>query len=61
MTRAGLLLSVTLLFPPASRLFRFGPLHLDDLALTLGAGMIVLVVLEALKAVWGGRLSLTQR
>jgi Ca2+-transporting ATPase len=49
------MLSVTLLFPPVSALFRFGPLHPDDLALTLGAGIVVLVVLEALKFVWRGR------
>jgi Ca2+-transporting ATPase len=38
-----------LLWPVASRLFAFGPLHGDDLALTLGAGAIALMVLEALK------------
>ena len=43
------MLSLTLLWPFASDLFRFGPLHLDDLALTLGAGVLVLVVLEVLK------------
>jgi Ca2+-transporting ATPase len=51
------MLSVTLLFPPVSALFRFGPLHLDDLALTLGAGILVLAFLEALKSIWRGRLS----
>ena len=49
------MLSVTLLFPSASALFRFGPLHLDDLALTLAAGIVVLVLLEALKAIGRGR------
>ena len=34
--------SVTLLWPFVRGLFRFGPLHLDDLALTLGAGVLVL-------------------
>lgn len=33
----------------ANGLFRFGPLHLDDLAVTLGAGVVVLVLLEVLK------------
>ena len=33
------MLSLTLLWPFASDLFRFGPLHLDDLALTVGAGV----------------------
>ncbi len=53
------MLSLTLLFPPVSALFRFGPLHLDDLALTLGAGIVVLVSLEALKSTWRGRLRVT--
>ena len=37
------MLGLTLLWPFASGLFRFGPLHLDDLAVTLGAGVLVLV------------------
>ncbi len=43
-------LGLTLLWPFASGLFRFGPLHLDDLALALGAGAAVLVILELLKS-----------
>jgi len=50
------MLGLTLLWPFASGLFRFGPLHLDDLALTLGAGVLVLVVLELLKPLWRQRL-----
>jgi Ca2+-transporting ATPase len=50
------ILALTLLWPFASDLFRFGPLHLDDLALTLGAGVTVLVALEVLKALWPLRL-----
>jgi Ca2+-transporting ATPase len=46
------LLSVTLLWPFASALFRFGPLHADDLAITLGAGLLVLAILEFLKSIW---------
>ncbi len=34
----------------------FGPLHADDLMVTLGAGLLVLTVLELLKPVWGQRL-----
>jgi Ca2+-transporting ATPase len=49
------MLSLTLLVPPVRALFRFGPLHFDDLALTLAAGIGVLVILEALKAVSRGR------
>jgi P-type Ca2+ transporter type 2C len=52
------MLSLTLLFPPVSALFRFGPLHLDDLALTFGAGVLVLVFLEGLKSIWGGRVAM---
>ncbi len=47
----ALMLGTTLLWPAASDLFRFGPLHADDLALTLGAGAIVLIVLEGVKRV----------
>ena len=52
----GAMLSLTLLWPFASNLFRFGPLHADDLALTLGAGALVLVVLELAKLPWRERL-----
>jgi Ca2+-transporting ATPase len=47
-----ILLSLTLLWPFASALFRFGPLHADDLALTFCAGLLVLALLEFLKYVW---------
>jgi P-type Ca2+ transporter type 2C len=50
------MLSVTLLWSFARGLFRFGPLHLDDIALTLGAGVLVLVFLEFLKPLWRARL-----
>ena len=46
------MLGLTLLWPLASDLFRFGPLHWDDLALTLGAGVLTLVCLELLKPLW---------
>ncbi len=49
------MLGLTLLWPAASRLFRFGPLHPDDLVLTLGAGVMVLVVLNLLKPLWRSR------
>ena len=48
----GALLAVALTWPPAMDLFRFGPLHLDDLGLTLLAGVAVLVVLELIKPHW---------
>jgi len=49
------MLYLTLRWPVASALFRFGPLHLHDLAVTLGAGIAALGVLEILKAVWRSR------
>ncbi|MEY9984153.1 Ca2+-transporting ATPase [Bradyrhizobium yuanmingense] len=52
----ALVLATALFWPPASGLFRFGPLHLDDLMITLGAGVLVLTALELLKPFWGRRL-----
>jgi Ca2+-transporting ATPase len=49
------MLGLTLPWPFASGLFRFGPLHVDDLALTLAAAILVLVVLEVLKLLSAGR------
>jgi Ca2+-transporting ATPase len=49
-------LAVTLAWPAASELFRFGPLHADDLAVTGAAGGVVLVALESLKFLWRRRL-----
>jgi P-type Ca2+ transporter type 2C len=51
----AVMLGLTLLWPFARGLFRFGPLHWDDLALTLAAGAVVLVVLEVLKPIWRAR------
>lgn len=50
------MLSLTLLWPFASALFRFGPLHADDLTVTFGAGVLVLTILEVLKPRWRTRL-----
>ncbi|WP_343207429.1 cation transporting ATPase C-terminal domain-containing protein [Aminobacter sp. MSH1] len=46
------ILAASLLWPWLSALFAFGALHLDDLAVTLAAGIIVLLVLEAIKPLW---------
>jgi Ca2+-transporting ATPase len=46
------MLGSTLLWPFARGLFRFGPLHADDLAVTFGAGVVVLAALEVLKPRW---------
>jgi Ca2+-transporting ATPase len=51
------MLSMTLLWPLTSDLFRFGPLHWDDLTVTLGAGVLVLLLLELLKPIWRERLT----
>jgi P-type Ca2+ transporter type 2C len=50
------MLGLTLFWPFASGLFRFGPLHGDDLSLTMGAGVLVLAALELLKPRWRTRL-----
>jgi P-type Ca2+ transporter type 2C len=48
-------LGLTLLWPFARTLFRFGPLHWNDLLVTLAAGVVVLVVLELTKSLLIGR------
>ena len=47
--------ALTLLWPVASGLFRFGPLHADDIAVTIGAGVAVLLTLEGMKGLWRAR------
>jgi Ca2+-transporting ATPase len=39
-------------FEPARDLFRFGPLHLDDLALALGSGLAILLFFEFAKQIF---------
>jgi P-type Ca2+ transporter type 2C len=46
------ILAVTIFVPPVRELFKFGPLHWNDLLLTLGVGCVMLVTLELLKPVW---------
>ena len=43
------MLALTLAWPLMMSLFRFGPLHLDDLTLAVGAGLVVLLALASLK------------
>jgi Ca2+-transporting ATPase len=50
------ILGLSLLWPFASSLFRFGPLHADDLALTFSAGLLVIIFLEMLKPLWRAKL-----
>lgn len=45
-------LTVALTWPPAMDLFRFGPLHADDLGVTLIATLGLILGLEALKPWW---------
>jgi P-type Ca2+ transporter type 2C len=51
------LLSVVLLWLPARALFHFGPLHVDDVAICFGAGLVTLVSLDLLKPIWRNRLA----
>ena len=46
------LLSLILLWPPARDLFRFGPLHANDLLATLAATVLLVVTLEVVKRFW---------
>lgn len=48
-TAVVLMLSATLAWPFMRELFRFGPLHPDDLALSFGAGVLLLLLLESAK------------
>lgn len=50
------MLVLSLVWPTASAVFRFGPLHADDLALTLAVGIFMLIALELLKRMWRTRL-----
>ena len=55
------ILALSLLWPAAWKLFTFGPLHADDLALTLGASVMALLILEVLKPVLRPRLQYWNR
>ncbi len=46
------ILAVALTWPPAMSLFRFGPLHLDDLGLSVASGVAILLILEIAKPRW---------
>ncbi|MFO1159134.1 MAG: cation-translocating P-type ATPase [Reyranellaceae bacterium] len=52
LTLVGVLLAIALMWPPAMALFRFGPFHGHDLAVSLAAGVAVLLVMEAAKPRW---------
>jgi Ca2+-transporting ATPase len=44
-----LVLSTALYWPPARALLQFGPLHLDDLSVCIGAGAVLIGLLEIVK------------
>jgi len=46
------MLGLTLFWPVARELFRFAPLSWYDLAVTIGAGLVVFVTLEVIKPIW---------
>ena len=45
----GAILSAVLAFEPTRQLFHFGPLHVDDVAVALASGVLVLIVLTLMK------------
>jgi Ca2+-transporting ATPase len=48
-------LGLCLTVPLVREIFRFGRLHLDDLTLTIGSALLILVALELLKPLWRTR------
>ena len=53
---AATLLVLAVTWPPAEALFRFGPLHPDDLSISLIGGIFVLIALDAIKPIWSNSL-----
>lgn len=49
MAGAAAFLAAVLYLPPLPSVFRFVPLHADDLGIALGAGMITLTLLVMVK------------
>jgi Ca2+-transporting ATPase len=45
-------LGTILLLPQARHLFRFGALHIDDLSIAAAAGVVALLALQFVKAIW---------
>ena len=48
----GTVLTAALTWPLATAPFRFGPLHLDDLAVSAAAATAPLLVMELIKPLW---------
>jgi P-type Ca2+ transporter type 2C len=53
----AMLMGLVLAWPPARTLFHFGPLHIDDLAICGGAGLLTLLALDLFKPIWRRRLT----
>jgi Ca2+-transporting ATPase len=51
------LLLASVSWAPAETLFRFGSLHVDDLAICIAAAVVLLAALEVLKRLWRARLA----
>ena len=51
------MLGVVLFWGPTRHLFQFGPLHLPDLALCIGGGIVTLIALDWLKPLWRAKLT----
>ena len=49
---ASAFLALTLSVPAARAVFRFSPVHMDDLAICLAAGLAPVLLFEAFKATW---------
>jgi Ca2+-transporting ATPase len=45
-------LAAAIFIPPVREIFRFGRLHWDDLSVCVAVGVLNLVLLEKLKALW---------
>ncbi|WP_252181155.1 cation-translocating P-type ATPase [Azospirillum sp. B4] len=54
----GTVLALILAWPPAATLFAFGPLHGDDLGVTVAAAGVMVLMLELMKPLWAGQLRL---
>ena len=51
------MLGLCLTIPALRNLFRFGVLHLDDLALAVGSALLIFFLLESLKPLWRTKLA----
>jgi len=52
LTVVAAVLAAALTWPPAMALFRFGPFHLHDLALSAASAVVILLAMEIAKPLW---------